>query len=111
MASGLYKTEWWGAGMVICLERGADVHMAQLMLMPLTISCSIKIQIAFTFLVPAYMGCPGQRSVKRVCVCVCNCAAKLRNFRWQHTVCSEPDVVTPEHTLIYTYSFISPFIW
>ena len=25
------KTEWWGAGMVICLERGADLHMAQLM--------------------------------------------------------------------------------
>jgi len=21
------KTEWWGAGMVICLERGADLHM------------------------------------------------------------------------------------
>jgi len=25
------KTEWWGAGMVICLQRGADLHMAQLM--------------------------------------------------------------------------------
>ena len=24
------KTKWWGAGMVICLERGADLHMAQL---------------------------------------------------------------------------------
>ena len=24
------KTEWWGAGVVICLERGADLHMAQL---------------------------------------------------------------------------------
>jgi len=22
------KTEWWGAGMVICLERCADLHMA-----------------------------------------------------------------------------------
>jgi len=33
-ASGLYKTEWWGAGMVICLERGADLHMAQLMPLP-----------------------------------------------------------------------------
>jgi len=30
------KTEWWGAGMVICLERGADLHMAQLMPLPLT---------------------------------------------------------------------------
>jgi len=38
-----YKiTEWWGAGMVICLKRGADLHMAQLMPLPLTISCSSK---------------------------------------------------------------------
>jgi len=36
----------------ICLERGADLHMAQLMPLPLTISCFSKIQIAFTFLVP-----------------------------------------------------------
>jgi len=33
------KTEWCGAGMVICLERGADLHMAQLMPLPLTVSC------------------------------------------------------------------------
>jgi len=32
------KTEWWGAGMVICLERGADLHMAQLMPLPLIVS-------------------------------------------------------------------------
>ena len=59
--------------MVICLERGADLHMAQLMPLPLTVSCFSKIQIGFTFLVPAYPGCPGQRAVKRVCVCVCVC--------------------------------------
>jgi len=47
------KTEWWGAGVVICLERGADLNMAQLMPLPLTVSCSSKIQIGFTFLVPA----------------------------------------------------------
>ena len=40
--------------MVICLERGADLHMAQLMPLPLTVSCSSKIQI------------------KRVCVCSVN---------------------------------------
>ena len=33
------KLEWWGAGMVICLEQGADLHMAQLMPLPLTVSC------------------------------------------------------------------------
>jgi len=55
------KTEWWGTGMVICMEQGADFHMAQLMPLPLTVSCSSKIQIGFTFLVPAYPGCPGKR--------------------------------------------------
>ena len=65
------KTEQWGAGMVICLERGADLHMAQLMTLPLTVSCFSKIQIGFTFLVPAHPRSPGQRAVKWVCVCVC----------------------------------------
>ena len=55
--------------MVICLERGADLHMAQLMPLPLTVSCFSKIQIVFTFLVPAHPGSPGQRAVKWVCVC------------------------------------------
>ena len=54
--------------MVICLERCAYLHMAQLMPLPLTVSCSNKIQIGFTFLVPAHLGSPGQRAVKRVCV-------------------------------------------
>jgi len=36
------KTEWWDAGMVMCLGQGADLHMAQLMPEPLTISCSSK---------------------------------------------------------------------
>ena len=58
------KTERWGVGMVICLQRGADLHMAQLMPLPLTVS---KIQIRFTFLVPAHLGSPGQRAVKQVC--------------------------------------------
>ena len=63
------KTEWWGAGVVICLEQGADLHMAQLMPLPLTVSCFSEIQIGFTFLVPAYVGSPRQRTVERVCGC------------------------------------------
>ena len=55
--------------MAICLEQGADLHMAQRMPLPLTISCFSKIQIGFTFLVPAHLGSPGKRAVKRVCVC------------------------------------------
>ena len=61
--------------------------MAQLMPLPLTVSCFSKIQIGFTFLVLAYPGSPGQRAVKRVCVCVCMCVGvidyeniKMSNF-------------------------------
>jgi len=68
-AYGLWKTEWWGAGMVICLEWGADLHMAQLMPLPLTVSCFSKIPIGFTILVPSHPGSPGKNAVKRVCVC------------------------------------------
>ena len=50
------KTEWRGAGVV----------MAQLMPLPLTVSCFSKIKIGFTFLVPAHPGSSGQRAVKRV---------------------------------------------
>jgi len=56
--------------MVICLERDADLHMAQQIPLPLTVSCLSKIQIGFTFLVPAHPGSPGQRAIKRVCVCI-----------------------------------------
>jgi len=56
--------------MVICLVRDADLHMAQLMPLLLTVSCFSKIQIGFTFLVLAHVGSPGKRAVKRVCVCV-----------------------------------------
>ena len=54
-----------GAGVVVCMERGSDLHMAQLMPLPLTVSCFSKIQIGFTFLVPAHKG------PLNVCVCVC----------------------------------------
>ena len=50
--------------MVICLEQGADLHMAQLMPLPLTVSCFSKIQTGFTFLVLAHLGCPGKRAIK-----------------------------------------------
>ena len=49
--------------MVICLERYADLHMAQLMPLPLAVSRFSRIQIGFTFLVPAHPGSPGKRAV------------------------------------------------
>ena len=64
--------------MVVCLECGADLHIAQLMPRPLTVSRFSKIQIGFTFLIPAYLGSPGQRAVKRVCVCVCVCVGECQ---------------------------------
>ena len=54
--------------MVICLEQRADLHMAQLMPLPLTVSCFNKIQIGFTFLVLAHLGSPRRKAIKRVCV-------------------------------------------
>jgi len=62
------KTEWWGAGMVICLERGEDLHIAQLMPLPLTISPVNPdwfYQNGSAFLVPAYPGCPGKKAIKQ----------------------------------------------
>ena len=58
--------------MVICLERGADLHMAKLMPLPLIVSCFSKIQIGFTFLVLAHLGSPRKGPLNGfVCVCVC----------------------------------------
>jgi len=57
---------------VVCLEQGANLHMAQLMPLPLIVSGFSKIQIGFTFLVPAHLGSPGKRAVKRVCELVAN---------------------------------------
>ena len=69
---GIRPVKNWVVGccMVICLERGADLHMAQLMPLPPTVSCSSKIQIGFTFLVPAPLGSPGQRAAKRMYVLI-----------------------------------------
>ena len=74
--------------MVICLERGADLHMAQLMPLPLTVSFFSKIQIGFSFLVPAHLDSPGKRAVKRVRVCVCFtdlCFHTYSRLRHTHT--------------------------
>ena len=78
--------------MVICLERGADLHMAQLMPLPLTVSCFSKIQIGFTFLIMAHLGSPGKGAVKRAracvraCVCVCVLAKSDNNSYHPPTV-------------------------
>jgi len=80
--SGRQKTEWWGAGVVICLERCADLHAAQLLPLPLTVSRFSKIQIGFTFLVLVHMGSLGQRAVKRACVVLYVQQSEKRFVRW-----------------------------
>jgi len=64
------KTEWWGAGVVICLELGADLHMAQLMPLPLTGSCFSKSRLVLPFwyrLTRVVL----EKGPLNGCVCVC----------------------------------------
>jgi len=72
---------------VICLEQGADLHMAQLMPLLLTVSCFSKIQIGLTFLVLAHPGSPGKRAVKQVCVCVFKRSSKTLFIQCFMRVC------------------------
>ena len=62
--------------MVICLEQGADLHMAQLMPLPLTVSCFSKIQIGLTFWYRLTRVVP-EKGPLNGCVCVCVCATVL----------------------------------
>jgi len=71
------KTEWWDAGVVMCLEQGADLHMAQLMPLPLTNSCSSKYRLVLTFWCRLTRVVPDkiQEGHKTLCVwgvCVCS---------------------------------------
>ena len=70
--------------MVICLERGADLHTAKRIPLPLTVFCFSKIQIGFIFLVPAHLGSPGKGPLNR---CACESA--------QHVIPRTPPVHTP----------------
>ena len=101
--------------MAVCLERGADLHMpmAQLMRLPLTVSCFCKIQIGFTFLVPAHLVSPGQMAVKRVCVCVRACVRVCVCVCVYVCVCmcvcaSLPIVRTPSVLLQTTWAVSTP---
>ena len=69
----LARSSVWSKVQVVC-----TLYMVQLTPLPLTVNCFSKIQIGFTFLVPAHPGSLGPRAVKRVCgVCV----FALHNFR------------------------------
>ena len=63
------KTEWWDAGMVICLWRGVDLHMAQLMPLPLTISCACKSRLVLPFWYGLTRVIPDKRPLNSCCCC------------------------------------------
>jgi len=82
----------WEVGCWCDYLSGARCRLAyaQLMPLPLTVSCFSKIQIGFTFLVPAHPGNPGQKAVKLVCVCVCVCVFIIRDtIRDASLTCSQ----------------------
>ena len=90
--------------MVTCLERGADLHMAQLMPLPLT--------DWFTFLVPANPGSPGKRAVKRVCVCVCFIPYVYASQKSQLTLEFGTRFQTPKDPIhTRTHTFNRPSSW
>jgi len=64
------KIEWWGAGVLICLEWGADLHMFQLKPLLLTVSCFSKIQIGLPFWYRLTWVVP-EKGLLNGCVCVC----------------------------------------
>ena len=67
------KTEWWGAGVVVCLDRGADLHVAQLMPLPLTVSCFSNIhRLVLPFWYRLTRVVPDKGPLN-VCVCACAC--------------------------------------
>ena len=68
------KLEWCVAGVVICLELDADLHMAQLMPLPLTISCFSKSRLVLPFWYRLTRVVPEKGPLNGcVCVCVCVC--------------------------------------
>ena len=79
---GRQEAERWNASMVICLQRGADLHVVHLM--PLAVSCFSKIHIGFTFLVSAHPGSPGQSVETDVCVYVTGDSQAITMFITLH---------------------------
>jgi len=63
--------------MVMCLGQGAGLHIAQLMPLPFTISCSNRSRLVFTFLVLAFWCRLTRVGSQNGCVCVCEGGGKV----------------------------------
>ena len=95
---------WWGAGMVICLEWGADLHTAQLMPLPLTVYCFSEIQIGYTFLVPAHPGSHGKKG-RQTCVCVCVWILFAKHQQWHRPNDNKPQQMVTRSKLIFAVCY------
>jgi len=96
---------------VVCLERDVYLHMAQLMPLPLTVSCFSKIQIGFTFLVLAYLGSPRKRAVKRVCVYIYGTDSDLYIYIFYICLLIDNDCMCRCYVILKVYVLKTLCIW
>jgi len=120
---GPVKTDWWGTGMIICLEQGANnLHLVQLMPLSSIISCFTRIQKPewFTFLVLAYPGCPGKEAIKWMFLSLLLLSGmtwvscyqkKIHSLKSCHCGCYTTKLISLPHFLQSTSSLYSCQIW
>jgi len=92
---------------------------AEVMPLPLTVSCFSKIEIGFTCLVPAHLGSSGQRAIKRVSIVCVLCVLSHHSnntcnssFHWHTNVFQNPwpntvVVVYCSHIVSWLHIYIS----
>ena len=88
------KKQRWGAGVV---SVWSEVPL------PLIVSCFSKVQIGFTFLVPAHPGSPGQMAVKRVCVCILSHVLPLGLNNWPVTLPCQCHTRQPDLAFVFMF--------
>jgi len=110
---GIRPVKNWvvSAGVVFCLERGADLHMAQRMPLPLTVTCFSKIQIGLTFLVPAHPGSPGKGPLNGgVCVCLHLITKLAKSYSLSHSWTHWWRVTTMTETVLCVVMCVCPCV-
>jgi len=76
------RTARWDAGMVMCLGQDADLLVAQLMPLPLTISCSSKSRLVLPFWCRLTQVVPDKiQESRKMVVCVCECMCVMYFLR------------------------------
>jgi len=97
------KKQWWGAGMVICLERGADLHMAQLMLLLLTVSCFSNSRLVLPFWYRLTWVVPDKGPFQTgVCVCCPACSSSYIT----PACCAAANADSATYHIIWSYHIV-----